>query len=145
MEETPLEVLERITPTLSDINAKYGQGGPYKQYQNEILGDLLDQVVEKGTSLLWSIHHNSEIEVAKGFLSAGTISPSRVQEDVHEWGFILEGAVTVIVDDEETKLGRGENIHVAPNQIYTITAELDTWYITITVPADKGMPNVRKS
>ena len=145
MEETPLDVLERITPTLSEINSEFGQGGPYKQYQNEILGDSLDLVVEKGTSLLWSIHNNAEIAVAKGFLSAGTIFPTHVHKDIHEWGFILEGAVIVKVDNEEIELGRGGNIHIAPNQIHTITAELDTWYIAITIPADEGMPNVRKS
>ena len=144
MKETPLEVLERLTPTLSDINAEYGSGGPYKQFQNELLGDVLEQIVERGTSLLWSIHNNAEIAVAKGFLSAGTIFPAHVHKDIHEWGFILEGAVVVKIGNVEIKLGRGGNIHIAPNQIHTIVADLDTWYVAITVPADRGMPDVRK-
>jgi quercetin dioxygenase-like cupin family protein len=146
MEETPLDVLERLTPTLSDINTELGIGGQYEQLRScDLIGETLEQVVENGTSLLWAIHNNREIAIAKGFMSAGTIFPEHIHKDIHEWGFILEGAVIVKVDDEEIKLGRGGNIHLMPDQIHTITAELDTWYIVITIPADKGMPDVRKS
>lgn len=145
MEETPLDILERLTPTLSDLNAGYGQGGQDEQFRAcDLLGEALEQNVENGTSLLWAIHNNGEIAVAKGFMSAGTIFPEHIHKDIHEWGFVLEGAVTITVDDEITKLGKGGHIHLMPNQIHTIVAELDTWYIAITIPADKGMPDVRE-
>ena len=136
MEETPLEALERITPTLSDIGVK-----------NNGLGDVLRHEMVQGTNLLWGLHKEDDLAIAKGFMSAESEFPVHVHEGSHEYVFVLSGCMTFHFPDTKDfkTLERGNQIHILPDVAHYVTAQKDTWYVVMTIPADEAFPNVRKS
>lgn len=132
-EETPLDVLERITPTLSDFSQVYGEG----EYEG-LQGHRLD----KGTSLLWGIYKSGGIAVAKGLLTSGSIFPKHIHEDINEHFFVLSGCMTFHFDDgDEQVLEAGGYVQIAPNVPHSGTVQEDTWYLAITIPADEAFPD----
>ena len=137
MEETPLDVLERITPTLSDIGRRI--------ILDNDLDTSFEVYAEDGESLLWGLVNDGELAIAKGFMSAGTTFPEHKHADIHEYGIILDGSVVVTLGDEQITLATSESIHIRPDTAHSIFAEVDTWYVAITIPADEAFPNVPKS
>ncbi len=139
MKETPLEALERITPTLSGI-------GVHEVIDSNINSVLRHEMVQ-GTNLLWGLHKEDDLAIAKGFMSANSEFPTHVHKSSHEYLFVLSGHMTFhFPDTEDFKiLERGNQIHILPEVVHYVTAQEDTWYIIMTIPADEAFPNVRRS
>jgi len=136
MEETPLQVLERITPTLSAISTE--------RKLTDALGTFMEHDVENGTSFMWGLHKEEDIAIAKGFISSGSKFPLHIHMYSHEYVFVLTGQITFCFEDTplENVLKKGDTIHILPNTPHSVIAQEDTWYIAITIPADEAFPNV---
>jgi quercetin dioxygenase-like cupin family protein len=140
MGETPLAVLERITPTLSDFSRVHTL--------SDNLGGFTEHEIKGGTSLLWGLHKEDSIAIAKGYISGGSNFPEHVHKCAVEYTFVLSGCMEFFFPDKQmdtTRLIRGNSIEIPASVIHSVKIEIDTWYIAITVPADEAFPDVRNS
>lgn len=138
MGETPLAVLERITPTLSDFSRVHTL--------SDTLGGFTEYEVEGGTSLAWGLHKEDAIAIEKGYISGGSNFPEHVHRCAVEYIFVLSGCMEFFFPDKRmdtTKLTRGNSIEIPANVSHSVRVTKDTWYIAITVPADEAFPDVR--
>lgn len=134
-EETPLDVLERITPTLSDFSTL--------NTMNDLTDHFMEHTVEGGTSLMWGLHKEDDVAVAKGLISKGTKFPLHVHNGIHEYVFVLSGCMMFHFPSggRDRRMLEGDHIHILPDTPHSVTAQKDTWYIAITVPADEAFPH----
>lgn len=140
MGETPLDVLERITPTLSDFSRVHTL--------SDALGDFTEHEGINGTSLMWGLHKEDSIAIAKGYISGGSNFPEHIHDCAVEYIFMLSGCMEFFFPDkqlETTKLIKGNSIKIPANVVHSVRIDMDTWYIAITIPADEAFPDARNS
>ena len=136
--ETPLEALERLTPALADFSRAHSP--------NDILGEFTEHVVDNGTSLMWGLHKEDTIAIAKGYISGGSNFPEHVHKNALEYIFVLSGSIEFFFPDgqmDTTKLTRGNCVEIPAGVVHSAKIVMDTWYIAVTIPADEAYPDAR--
>ena len=96
--------------------------------------------VENGTSLSHSLLSQSEISVAKTFVSSGGKFPEH-KHDEKQFILIFIGSAVIYVDKKRQILKTGDCMIFKSNVPHRATALEDTWFIVVTIPYSKDLPN----
>jgi quercetin dioxygenase-like cupin family protein len=95
--------------------------------------------VGNGTAISYSLLSQSEISVAKTFVSSGGKFPEH-KHDEKQFILIFVGSAVIYVDKKRQILKTGECMIFESSVPHRATALEDTWFIVITIPYSKDLP-----
>ena len=125
-----LETLKILTENLTSFKTiTRAKGNGYLEL------DLIN-----GTALGWNILYEKGLSVDKWFISKGSI----FQEHSHKAKEIItvyQGTMILKIEDgREIELKLGDTYYIAPNIKHSSEYPEDCFFITITIPTEKGFP-----
>lgn len=93
-----------------------------------------------GHVLAWTIQWQEEFAIMHIFLSEGTrIKPHF--RDEKQWIIVVSGEMAILVDNKETVVVQPRDyVILDPQTPYEVSSKIDTYVISITMPASLDLP-----
>jgi len=111
----------------------------YKEIPQFVYDKSVEVDLEKGHCTGWKVLVEEDMGVHKWFMTAGSEFPNHKHECM-ELLVVYKGHMSVIVDGERYKLGRGDSLKIEAGKEHALIYEEDTWALTITIPLEEGFP-----
>jgi quercetin dioxygenase-like cupin family protein len=120
---------------------------PYVKELKVILSDLIakkeaDHIEYIGGSEGRPIYKDKDLAVQLSILEKGESFPEHYHPIEKEWLILVKGEATVWIDGEVKKLKERDSIVLEPKTNHRGIANANTTMVCVSIPADRGYPDV---